>query len=186
MKKEMEIRNWITQEIIYSAEAESMRELVETAVKKGINLKEANLAQANLKGATLERANLKGANLEGATLWGANLKEANLKGANLWGANLKGATLWGANLQGIQRVRLYWHIHHDVLVEVITEPIKRRKDYIRKDKPKEEIATRLRLLKKVKAEFKDLPTTKEGWEKLHRQECPNCPWNGETIFPEGK
>ena len=21
-------------------------------------------------------------------------------------------------------------------------------------------------------------------EELHRAECPNCPWNGETIFPE--
>jgi hypothetical protein len=25
---------------------------------------------------------------------------------------------------------------------------------------------------------------KEEIEKLHRQECPDCPWNGRSIFPE--
>ena len=23
-------------------------------------------------------------------------------------------------------------------------------------------------------------------DRLHREECPNCPWNGNTIFPESK
>ena len=23
-------------------------------------------------------------------------------------------------------------------------------------------------------------------EALHREECPNCPWNGHTIFPDSK
>ena len=29
-----------------------------------------------------------------------------------------------------------------------------------------------------------LLTHKDAIEALHAQECPDCPWNGETIFPE--
>ena len=111
----MEIKNVVTGQVLFSAEVESWKELVEQAVKVGANLKGANLKGANLKGANLKGANLSGANLFGANLEGANLKGANLKGANLYcanlycanlsganlfGANLKGANLFGANLEG--------------------------------------------------------------------------------------
>lgn len=46
----------------------------------------------------------------------------------------------------------YWHIHHDVLVE-FTDNIQERIDYIQSDKPKNEIATRLRLMKSVKGKL---------------------------------
>ena len=122
----------------------------------------------------------------------------------------------------------YWHVHHDQLVEVLTEPLAFRIDYIRAYKPKEEIGTRLRLLKpasgvasaleqykKVKAsaweqyEKVEAPALEQykkveapaleqykkveasAWEqyenevgRLHREQCPDCPWNGSTIFPE--
>ena len=80
---------------------------------------------------------------------------------------------------------LYWHIHHEALVENLTEPLKNRKDYIKEQKPKEEVKYRLAILKKVKVKSKDYPTTKTGWEKLHRLECKNCAWNGKSIFGRG-
>ena len=42
-----------------------------------------------------------------------------------------------------------WHVHHDVLLEPLTEPIENRIAHIKENKPKEEQATRLRLLKPV-------------------------------------
>ena len=102
-----------------------------------------------------------------------------------------------------------WHIHDDKLVEVLTEPIEARQEYIRLKKPQDEIETRLRLLKPVVGELPaavidaGLAVTKErGWDSyawmdmynalrthaseintLHAQECPDCPWDGKTIFP---
>ena len=42
-----------------------------------------------------------------------------------------------------------WHLHHDVMVEALTEPIEVRAAFIEKYKPSEEVPLRLRLLKKV-------------------------------------
>jgi len=75
----MEIRNWKTEEIIYSSEKESMKEIIEEAITKKISLREANLIGANLRGADLREANLREANLIGADLREANLREADLK-----------------------------------------------------------------------------------------------------------
>ena len=139
---------------------------------------------------------------------------------------------------------LCWHIHHSILMEVSTEPLASRIDYIIKQKcayePPRYIQLRLRLLavvkgklpekvvqsakayyKAVKAlrEIKDAVlqsclsfsmayetlisertaaekafdiASKTYWdtleefaseiEALHKQECPNCPWYGRTIF----
>lgn len=46
--------------------------------------------------------------------------------------------------------KLYWHIHHDQLLEMATEPIAGRKMCIRRYKPLDEVETRLRCLKPVK------------------------------------
>ena len=81
---------------------------------------------------------------------------------------------------------LYWHIHHGILIEKLTEPIQNRIKWITEEKPKDEIELRLSLIKKVKAERKDWPITQKGWERLHQKECPDCSWNGENIFPENK
>lgn len=110
-------------------------------------------------------------------------------GANLWGANLRRADLRGADLRGAKNINsdqtdYWWHIHHEKLVEYLTEPIRARINYIQANKPKEEIETRLRLLKPVLGK---IPTTEKGWEELHKKECEkNCPWlKGQgTIFPK--
>ncbi len=46
--------------------------------------------------------------------------------------------------------RFYWHIHHGRLLETLNGPLKNRIDYIKKYKPKEEVAVRLKLMKPVK------------------------------------
>ena len=99
----------------HTAENNSIEITIEEAVKKNVNLFEANLANAKLKGANFEGVNLKGAylywaDLEGANLVGANFEGANLEGANLKGANLRYATLEGVNLEGanMKGAFLYW------------------------------------------------------------------------------
>jgi hypothetical protein len=98
------------------------------------------------------------------------------------------------------------------LVEVAREPIENRRKYIEEHKPKHEIERRLRLLKKVKGRLPlrlryisyvrqysrgtnyiryDYGAVDEIRDKytdrinaLHKKECPDCPWNGKTIFPK--
>lgn len=96
----------------------------------------------------------------------------------------------------------YWHIHHEQLAEFATEPIENRIQYIKGEKPEREIETRLRLLKPMSAKAKKLLEVRNAarveadkvrnavWlqadnplEAIHRIECPDCPWDGRTIFP---
>ena len=102
----------------------------------------------------------------------------------------------------------YWHIHHEVIAEP-TEDIGKRKEYVRINKPKGEVETRLRLMVPVKdqdsvdkAYKKYIAIKVKAWEDydaikdkareeynaklelLHKKEHPDCPWNGKTIFPE--
>ena len=154
----VKILNWITGSVIYESEKTTVRDAV---------------IDANLRGANLRGANLRGANLRGADLYGANLRGADLYGANLRGANLRGAK----NIIG-DYTDFWWHVHHEILVEPLTEPLRARINYIKKDKPNDEIELRLKLLTPV---LGDIPTTKKGWDALHKKEC-GCGWNGKTIF----
>ena len=137
-----------------------------------------------------------------------------------------------------------WHVHHEVLLEPLTEPIENRIAYIKAEKPAHEIELRLHLLKPVKGSvpkvlldawkayvdawkayvdaqkaywnmgkayedagkayedagkaYEDAGKAYDDAQKaywnmgkacvdelnaLHALECPNCPWNGKTIFP---
>jgi hypothetical protein len=99
-----EIKSWFDGRLLYEAEAESLREALESAVKNGANLDGANLDGDNLYGANLYGANLTRANLTRANLDGANLTRANLTRANLYGANLDGANLDGKTILDIVQV----------------------------------------------------------------------------------
>lgn len=124
-----------------------------------------------------------------------------------------------------------WHVHHEVLMEPLTEPIENRIAYIKGRKPATEVPTRLRLMKKVNGKLpaavvkawdasdkardayvkardahdKAWDASDKAWdasakardaydkayqdnlpaiEALHAKECPDCPWDGKTIFPE--
>jgi hypothetical protein len=92
------IRNWWTNEILHTVEAESLRDAVIQLVSVGADLTGADLTDADLTGADLTRANLTDARLTDADLTGADLTRANLTGARLTRANLTGADLTGADL----------------------------------------------------------------------------------------
>ncbi len=98
----------------------------------------------------------------------------------------------------------YWHCHHEVLFEFVDNPQKRI-DYIKEAKPNAEIDIRLRLFQPVKGKLplavikagaayekawnvhrQTLVAHREELETLHAKECPDCPWDGKTIFPEVK
>ena len=100
-----------------------------------------------------------------------------------------------------QQTGLFLHVHHDILLEWCHN-YDERVAFIRNEKPKEEQETRLRLFKPFKGKLpqevvkaaqeynkawqeydKALNNNKELIEALHKAECPNCPWNGRTIFP---
>ena len=86
-------------------------------------------------------------------------------------------------------VEYAWHVHHKVLFEALSEPFESRISYIKSDKPKSEVATRLRLLKKVQDQdgLKKAMRNNDhnAIQALHEKECKNCPWDGHTIFPKG-
>ena len=109
-----------------------------------------------------------------------------------------------ARSTALRGIRYAWHVHHDVLIEPLTEPIEVRQEYIRRYKPEHEIETRLRLLKpavgplpaayakKAWAAYdkKAWAAYEKAWaayapeiEALHAIECPDCPWDGSSIFP---
>ena len=171
MKKKIKIQivSWLSGSILFEYESvdNTVKKTVEEAVKGDANLRDANLRDANL---------------QGADLWGADLRGANLRGADLWGANLRGANLRDANLRDDKKVKWHWHIHHEKLLEPLTEPLKNRVKYIKEEKAKyetpEQIKLRLKLMKRVKGK---LPKKWTDVEKLHKKEC-GCGWDGKTIF----
>ena len=101
----------------------------------------------------------------------------------------------------MKKAKWYWHIHHNMLIEPSTN-IEERIVSIKTNKPKDELGVRLRLLREVRGKLPDdLLKAREAYfkareaydkareayapqiEALHAKECPNCPWDGMTIFP---
>src|SRR3990167_7800784 len=95
----------------------------------------------------------------------------------------------------------FWHVHNTVLLEWCYN-YEERARYIRTNKPRNEQETRLRLFKPVQGRLPEavvkahqayvearqafdevLEDNTAKIEALHAKECPNCPWNGHTIFP---
>ncbi len=78
-----QIKRWDDGTVIYSAEAETLKDAVEAAVNAETNLFRASLVGARLDGASLDGASLDGASLDGASLVGASLDGASLEQAIL-------------------------------------------------------------------------------------------------------
>ena len=78
-----------------------------------------------------------------------------------------------------------WHVHHDVLLEPLTEPIENRIAHIKEDKPKEEQATRLRLLKPVAGQIPaDQDKAQADWDKAHADQ--DKAWaDGDKAWADG-
>jgi len=52
-----------------------------------------------------------------------------------------------------KKLKWYFHIHHDILLEPLIGPLENRIKFIKEDKPKDEIELRLKLLKSVKGKL---------------------------------
>ena len=98
----IEIRNRWTGSVVfeYTKEGNTITETVLEAIRRGADLRDADLCGADLRDADLRGANLRGADLRDADLRGANLRDANLRDAYLCGADLCDAYLRGADLRG--------------------------------------------------------------------------------------
>ena len=103
----IEIRNRWTGSVVfeYTKEGNTITETVLDAIRRGADLRDANLCGADLRGSNLRCANLcdadlRDADLRGANLYGANLRDANLRDADLCDANLRDANLRDADLRG--------------------------------------------------------------------------------------
>ena len=97
----IEIRNRWTGSVVfeYTKEGNTITETVLDAIRRGADLRSADLCDANLRGSNLRCANLCDADLRDADLRCANLCDADLRGANLYGADLRSTDLRGANLR---------------------------------------------------------------------------------------
>lgn len=168
----IEIKSRYDNSVLFAVEAGSLKLAVEAAVK----------SRASLDGASLDGASLDRAKLDEASLVRASLVGASLDGASLVRASLDGTSLDRARLIGASGLKLAWHVHHEKLWEVLTEPIENRIAYIKSDKPNSEQATRLRLLKPIIGPMPEKITV-TAMEALHKKECAGCPWDGTTIFP---
>jgi len=63
-------------------------------------------------------------------------------------------------------LKYYWHIHHEILVEALTEPLENRIKYIKDYKPEDEIELRLRLIKPVKGKLpSEFVKAYQVWDK---------------------
>ena len=102
MKTKIKIKNKLSNNVLFEFKKEnnSIKDTVEEAIKRGVDLSYANLCGVDLSSSYLYGANLRDANLSGTKLCGAILCEANLCGTNLCGTNLRGADLSDANLCG--------------------------------------------------------------------------------------
>jgi len=105
-----------------------------------------------------------------------------------------------------------FHCHHDTLCEWVSD-YDEWVDYIKEYKPPQEIELRLRLFQMIPEERLPEELVKAGTaydkartayvkagtahdkaivshtkelEKLHAELCPNCTWDGKTIFKELK
>ena len=85
--------NFLSEKKPLIIEAESFKDALESSIKRGEDLKYADLSGADLSYAKLEGADLSYAKLEGADLSGADLSYAKLSYAKLSYADLSGADL---------------------------------------------------------------------------------------------
>jgi len=60
-----------------------------------------------------------------------------------------GKTLYRRNVLS-RSIIYYWHVHHEVLCEPLTEPLANRRKYVRETKPKSKIPIRLKWMTPVK------------------------------------
>jgi uncharacterized protein YjbI with pentapeptide repeats len=85
---------------IYESEKDTRRAAVEEAVKRGVDLREADLTNSDFREADLSQGSFEGANFRKSGLRGAKLRDVNFKNAILSETDLRGADLSGSDLNG--------------------------------------------------------------------------------------
>jgi uncharacterized protein YjbI with pentapeptide repeats len=98
--KHFEIKSWKDESILYAGEAETLKDLVNTAVKNRASLVGARLDGARLDGARFDGASFVGASFVGASFDGARFDGASFVGASFVGASFVGASFDGARFDG--------------------------------------------------------------------------------------
>lgn len=105
----VDIKNRYTGEIIYSDEVPNaphypcaLGQVIETAVREGVDLSEADLRAANLAYADLRGAMMNGADVSSCNFTGADLRGADLRNAKLRNAKFKSAVLFETLLDGAE------------------------------------------------------------------------------------
>ena len=97
----------------------------------------------------------------------------------------------------------YWHVHHAVLVEQLTAPaqdeietrlrlFKRVKDqgavFAAQKARDEAVASAWKAYHEAVAParkaYDEAVVVREAHDEAHEKECPDCPWDGRTIFLE--
>jgi uncharacterized protein YjbI with pentapeptide repeats len=94
------VSRWDSNKIVYEGEAESLKDLVQTAIRSGSNLSGSDLRDSDLRDSNLSGSNLRGSNLSGSNLRDSDLRGSDLSGSNLRGSDLRGSDLRGSNLRG--------------------------------------------------------------------------------------
>ena len=85
-----------------------------------------------------------------------------------------------------------WHIHHSRLLELSTEPLSSRAQYIRKHKPEREVNLRLRLMRPVENPDRIPKEVKKAWDMyIEAGDAYDKAWNtyhkdGNTYHKDGK
>lgn len=72
--------------------------------------------------------------------------------------------------------KMYWHVHHEVLIEPLIKPLQNRIDFIKINKPKYEVKTRLRLIHQAKGKLpksilKLKKTCNQAWTAYNQAEA---------------
>jgi uncharacterized coiled-coil DUF342 family protein len=64
---------------------------------------------------------------------------------------------------------MFWHCHHDILCEYVYD-YQERVDYIKSEKPKNEVETRLRLFKKIKGKLPiEFVEAGKKWDEVRKK-----------------
>jgi hypothetical protein len=93
-----EIRN-VFGDVIYAADAMSLRDAVKAAVRGGSDLRRSDLSGLDLSGLDLSYSKLSGSNLSYSNLSGSNLSYSNLSYSNLSYSNLSYSNLSGSDMR---------------------------------------------------------------------------------------
>jgi uncharacterized protein YjbI with pentapeptide repeats len=94
----MQLRRWDTSEVIFELECNSLKDLVEGAIKANISLYRVDLSNSDLCNANLSNYDLSNSNLSNSYLCGADFSNSNISNSDFNNSNLSNSYFSNANL----------------------------------------------------------------------------------------